>query len=1027
MKLQNQKRAIVGLAWVAVIMLHGTQTAAQVLTPDQPKNRPLILVEEQYQQQHYAMAAQSARQYLTAHRDRVPTILATDIDKAYYYMALSYLKADMPGCVDTAQRLLSTSPNAAYTQRVSFALAQYYFQHDMLNEAIPLYEGAGVANLTNEEVADSKFELAYAYFNNRQFDKAEPLFAAIKELKDGKYYMAGNYYYGLLLYNDNKYEKALQSFNKVKDAKEYRTIVPYYIAEIYYFMGNRTQALALADTLIKRDEKSFYDNELHLLAAQCLFEEQRYKEARPYFEYYYEHTDKIRKEDVYEMAYTYYQINDWQNAIDKFKMLSDAQDSLGQTAMYLLGDCYLKTGDKGSARNAFGICADMSFNKGQQEAAMILYSRLSYEEGNHDDALRGLNTLLTTFPRSKYKDEAKTLISDLLIKTNNYEEALKQLEGVSVKDNDYWMVSQKANFGYAVQEYMDGSLNSADDYFMRSLQNPVNADYEAAAKFWRGELGYKLHRYNDALTFSQQFVSKKGNMAAIGEISPLATLQHAYINMGYAAMEMENFSAAQEYFAQAQNTGGRDNYSASVAALREADAVFLQKNYPRAITLYDKIIASGSADADYARYQKAILLGLENQNNEKVALLQTLIRSTPPSVYANNARYEAGITYLESDKYPQALALFQSLTDSVADKSLAPKAWMKIGYIYQQTKNDANAIEAYKHVVIGYPAAEERMAAMDALRNVYIQSNQPAAYSKLLKDYNLPSSDSSSIDATYYAAAEAQFSNSKWDAARQAFTNYLKQYPNGIFAVKAYYYRGESNYQLKKYKEARDDYNMVLVGEWNDFSENSARHAAAIAYDQKDYTGAYAYYQKLRANPSTPQSAEMALRGLAKAGFNAGKYSEAAAYADSLLALPGISPEASNEALYYKAKSLQHFGKGDEAMVIYQQLSGEKNTEVAAESRYHIAEILLAASKVKEAEEAADAAIRLSGGFDYWNIKSLILMSDIFAQQKDYFNAKATLQSIVKNSKIPELKQEASKKLDEVRKLEKQKSKLSEH
>jgi len=47
-------------------------------------------------------------------------------------------------------------------------------------------------------------------------------------------------------------------------------------------------------------------------------------------------------------------------------------------------------------------------------------------------------------------------------------------------------------------------------------------------------------------------------------------------------------------------------------------------------------------------------------------------------------------------------------------------------------------------------------------------------------------------------------------------------------------------------------------------------------------------------------------------------------------------------------------------------------------------------------------------------------------KQKDYFNAKATLQSVVKHTKITELKQEANKKLDEVKILEKKQSKLSE-
>src|SRR5689334_19599110 len=101
MKLQPKKWSVL-LCLLPAAMLRGTTAEAQVLTPDLPENRPLILVEEQYRQAHYAMAAQSATAYLNAHPQKVHTKNAGDIDKVKYYRALSFLKADMPGSVDTA-------------------------------------------------------------------------------------------------------------------------------------------------------------------------------------------------------------------------------------------------------------------------------------------------------------------------------------------------------------------------------------------------------------------------------------------------------------------------------------------------------------------------------------------------------------------------------------------------------------------------------------------------------------------------------------------------------------------------------------------------------------------------------------------------------------------------------------------------------------------------------------------------------------------------------------------------------------
>lgn len=1019
----NRYRALVAMCMV----LTAREAQAQLNVTNWQANSMANAAQQNYNQGHLPNAQADAGNYLSHDQQRVGMGQPQQADDVRFVQAMSGLRRDEAGAPVQAAEARALTGDPAHDQRLSFDVARYHFRKEELADAIKYYEEAGIANLDNNEISDQKFELAYCYFNNKQFDKAKVLFASIKELKDSKYYMAGNYYYGLLCYNENKYDEALRSFDIVKNEREYRTIVPYYIAEIYYFKGNRDKALSIADSLIKSKEKSYYHKELHLLAGQCYFEMQDYQRTRPYFEYYYEHATKIRKEELYEIAYTYYQLNDWKNATEKFRMLSDASDSLGQTSMYLLGDCYLKAGNKKSARNAFGICASMPYNKGQQEAAMMLYARLSYETGNRDEALTQLNKLLTDFPTSRYRDEARTLLSDLLLKTNSYEDAIKQLNQVKNHDKEYQAVAQKASYGYAVQLMKEGELQSADDYFSRSLQSPTSSEYERAAYFWRAEIAYRNRNYNDAINYAQNFISRMGDIAVVEKISPQATVQHAYLTMGYSAMETGNYVAAQDYFNQAQLSKTNDKHSSSIALVQEADAVFMQKNYGKAIALYDKIIAGGGADAEYARYQKAVLLGLQNKNTEKLALLQEITKSKPVSPYASDAQYEMAVTYVEMDRYPQALATLKSLTDSSRDKSLLPKAWMKVGFIHQQMNENDKAIEAYRKVVVNYPGAEERFAALETLKGLYIQTNQPAAYSRLLKESNLPEGDNSSLDSTYYAAGEAQFSSGSWEQSRQAFNTYLASYPNGIFAVKAHYYRGESLYRMRKYKEALEDYNAVLATPWNDFSESSARRAATLAMDAHDYEQALRHYTALRQNAGENATSEIIYRGLMKSGYGAGHGSEAGAWADTLLAMPGISADARTDAMFVKAHTLQDAGKDDDAIAAYKELSaGNKSSEIAAESRYRIAEILLKENKLKEAEDAANETIKLSAGYDTWVGNAYLLLADILVKQEDYFNAKALLQSIIRNTRIAELKQQATQKLEEVRKAEKTKSKLSE-
>jgi tetratricopeptide (TPR) repeat protein len=1020
---QGQKKINRSLVCLTALGLLSIKASAQMSIPNLPENKLLLIAEEQYNQKQYANAVQSARIYLQHEHDNVRRKTIDEREKAAYYLTASGLRVNEAGFDDSAKAFIRQTANPAYKQRMAFTLAQHYFKKNELANAIPYYEMAGIGNLSNAEIIDAKFELAYSYFNSKRFDKAETLFASIKEIP-GKYNIAGNYYYGLLAYNKGEFDKALRSFERVKNEPEYKSIIPYYIAEIHYFTGDKKKALDDALELIKNSERSFYYNELHLLAAQVLFEEGRYGDALPYFEYYYQNSESIRKEDVYEMGYSYYRVNEWNNAINKFKLLSNTEDSLGQTAMYLLGDCYLKVGDKRSARNAFMMCSDLSFNDAQREAALLLSARLSYELGYNNDAITQVNTLLEQYPGSQYKDEAKTVLSDLLIKTSNYEAAYNNLKDVRKGDNYKRQVYQKVSYGYAMQQLQNGSIIMADELLTESLKNAVDEGYEAAANFWKADIAYRQQRYNDAISYGQKFVS--GNNRQGRRISATATQANAYLNMGYAALALEDFAGAQGYFAKAQDA---DNTTTSNDALvRQADAMYMQQKYAQALPLYEKAIAANNAYSEYARFQKAIVLGLTGKQNEKFNILQSLINSVPPSAYSYDARYEMAQYYLEQNKYQQAIDVLMPLTTAAERRNMAPKALVKIAYAYQQMGNTSKAIDAYRKIVTNYTTSEERQTALDALKSLYIENNQPAAYAQLLRDMNLSPTDNSSLDSTYYAAAEAQFAAGKWEAAKQSLKQYIQQYPTGIFITKAHYYKAESHIKLKENASALEEYKAVLQSQWSEYTESSARKAAALAMEAKSYEAANTYYAMLRNTAMDQSNLQIAYNGLVITSYNLNRTGDVIAYADTLLSIPDVNEQTRNETLLYKAKALQQQNSDNraEALAIYRQITPNASTAIGDEARYRIAEILYQQDKLKEAEDAANAAIKMAGSNEYWVVKTYILLSDILVKQKDYFNAKATLQSIVKNAKNADLKQEATKKLNEVIALEKKQSKLSD-
>jgi tol-pal system protein YbgF len=69
---------------------------------------------------------------------------------------------------------------------------------------------------------------------------------------------------------------------------------------------------------------------------------------------------------------------------------------------------------------------------------------------------------------------------------------------------------------------------------------------------------------------------------------------------------------------------------------------------------------------------------------------------------------------------------------------------------------------------------------------------------------------STSDKASLYTAAFALFKEGKYEKAREAFENFLKQYPSTEFSDNAQFWLGECYYFEKKYEEAIVEYDKVI-------------------------------------------------------------------------------------------------------------------------------------------------------------------------------------------------------------------------
>ncbi|MBK8506308.1 MAG: tetratricopeptide repeat protein [Saprospiraceae bacterium] len=490
----------------------------------------------------------------------------------------------------------------------------------------------------------------------------------------------------------------------------------------------------------------------------------------------------MRVEDFYQLGFVQYQNGKYKEAIESFRQLDKIDTELGQSAMYYLADCYLKTGDLASARNAFQIVSKSSFDPALQEDALFQFAKLSIELHFDRDAI---STLRRFLPSSKYYTEAQELLSETLVNTKDYKGAIKIIEGLNDQSPRIKEAYQKVTYYQGIQDYVEKDHGSALDYFTKSLTVPVNPRIKALCTFWIGEIHHYQKKYAVSKGDFDKFITMAGG---INDLPPSSSSAAAHYTQGYNYLKTEDHNNALKHFEscirliQAAPTGDEilSGQLLPDAYLRSGDCNFKRNRYDLAQNYYDQAIALQANGFEYALFQKAIIQGLKGQNNGKITALQQLVDNHANSQYADDALLELGETYIEVDRPNDAVRVLDKLVTQYKGKSeLLNAAYLKLGLVSYNQGQLEQALDYYKTIFKNNPSSKEAKDALAAIEEIYVQDlHRPddyVAFVESIPGYKVGEGEKDSLN---YLVAQRLYENAEYERAITAFTEYLAKYPD---------------------------------------------------------------------------------------------------------------------------------------------------------------------------------------------------------------------------------------------------------
>lgn len=912
--------------------------------------------------------------------------------EASYYQSLCALRLENRNSEELVEKFISNHQASPYANNALFELGTYQFNSGKYAQMLRSYRNLKPLALSKNDQIKIHYQKGYAYFQTEKYQLAQNEFTKIKDTNN-LYAGPAKYYWAHIQYLNGNYDAAVAEFDKLKSNPAFADVIPFYMSQIYYKRGQYDKVVEYTVPLVdkaKKDQKA----ELAKIIGNSYFQLKQFDKAVPYFETYFSETKSHAPAENYMLGYCYYASGQYQKAIEPLENATRSKDEMGQNTYYHLAECYVKTDQKDKARVAFEAASEMDFNPDIKEDALFNYAKITYElsYSPFNETIKAFDKYISLYPNAQRNDAAYDYLVNVYMSTNNYKDAIESIEKIKVKSPAVKKAYQRVTFYRGLELFNNLYYETAISMFDQSLKDGGNdAGLRAGALFWKAEANYRLENYQKAIDGFNQFIKSRGAASRM-------EYQTVNYNLAYSNFKMKNYKMASEYFQKflAKNSSDKDQKVCD-AFNRLGDCYFVERDYGNAIKNYDKSFWLKQYDADYALFQKAICLGIQRNQDQKISTLKTLVQTFPNSSFLDDALFELGRTYEHTGQFKTAMNYYEDIIKNYPQSSYRPKAMLQLGLVLYNQSLFKQSLAAYKQVVEEYPNGSEAQSALLGIKNNYVELNDVDAYFAYTRRLGsgIQVSDNEQDSLTYQSAEKLYMARDP--KAKDQLERYLRQYPDGSFSLNAHFYLGEQRYQDKQFALAFKDYEYVLDKEDNIFTEPALVKASELQFNAANYQKALEYYKRLESTSNTKWNILKARAGEMRCEYKLANYSACIVAAKSLLGSDKLTDVLKREANYKLAKSYYLTNQYDLAMPLLKELAEDTKSAEGAESKYLVAEILASKNKLKEAEDEVMDFISKNTPHQYWLAKSFLLLSDIYLREGDQFQASHTIQSIIEN------------------------------
>lgn len=705
------------------------------------------------------------------------------------------------------------------------------------------------------------------------------------------------------------------------------------------------------------------------------------------------------------------------NAISDNTFTGDVKEGM----LYRKAYSHIKQGYHNEAKK---YLRSLRNSKAYGDDALFYLAYIDYVNGKYDEAYDQFKKIMGSGPKGA---EAEYYINQIDYLRGQYQKVAAtsdRLLSVPIPDElrgetmrvgglSYFKLGDKTSARNILKRYADLTGSGAELAALYSLATIYydEGNYEKALPLFttvtedRGELSQSAWLYIGQIYLAQgdtqaaaMAFDKAARESWNGDVSETAAYNLAVTSTNGMTLPFGDAAAAMENFIE---TYPDSPYSSSLSNYL-ANAYYGRRDYENALRQVDRI---SNPDASTRAMKQKILYqyGISRLQQDDVEgairyLTEASAAGQPDREVAAQASLWLGDAYYMKKDYQAAAKAYETAIASGKLGNNTALAQYNMGYAYMKLHNYKKAEGAFKSATGGKGLSTQQ------------QTDAKLRYADCLY-YNGKYNDALAIfrqlknaggqDAVFAQIREADILGRNGQVSEKiAILERLNQSGNtGIWSstiysrlADAYSERGDDRKAAQMYANMLDnatgntDTSQVyfsLATNAENLYNSGDREAAREVYKRLETSGIDALY------PS-------AIQGIMRTSAD---NAEIAAYAAKAAALPGLSAEETDEALYYGAKAgLALGGKArTEALGTLQTLAESTDRLWGARAAVTLGETYLAEGKVAEAEKVLLALIDDGSDDNYWLARGYITLADVYiAQKKDYL-AKLYLETLQAN------------------------------